>query len=153
MRPDAVSASRQRSRLLTWSRGGQGHITGVAWVLGATFVHGIGPGCVHVPDVGNRRFRELGTAAVRFHARWRFGSIRVSTPSARTLGPGVGGVLIADRQRGFGARLHINACTFAGVVRGCCCLWETDNDREAVAADRRLIQSAAGRPIFVPCTG
>ncbi|WP_246112722.1 MFS transporter [Allorhodopirellula solitaria] len=90
--------------VLTWS----GHIT--AWgLLALTFVMGLGM-VVHVPTwqsaipelvPRNQISRAVGLGSISFNL-------------ARTLGPALGGVLIA--LVGIWSTFAINACTFAGVV-------------------------------------
>jgi len=90
--------------VLTWS----GHIT--AWgLLGLTFVMGLGM-VVHVPTWQSA----IPELVPRSQISRAVGLGSISFNLARTLGPAVGGVLIA--VVGIWSTFAINACTFAGVV-------------------------------------
>lgn len=90
--------------LLTWS----GHIT--AWgLLGLTFVMGLGM-VVHVPTWQSA----IPELVPRGQISRAVGLGSISFNLARTLGPAIGGVLIAIV--GIWSTFAINACTFAGVV-------------------------------------
>lgn len=90
--------------VLTWS----GHIT--AWgLLALTFVMGLGM-VVHVPTWQSA----IPELVPRKHISRAVGLGSISFNLARTLGPAVGGVLIA--LVGIWSTFAINACTFACVV-------------------------------------
>ncbi len=90
--------------MLTWS----GHIT--AWgLLALTFVMGLGM-VVHVPTWQSA----IPELVPRHQISRAVGLGSISFNLARTLGPAIGGVLIA--LVGIWSTFAINACTFAGVV-------------------------------------